>query len=169
MKKLVLTLIFLSLAVHAFAQEPKPAHQRETLKEKLIGIFVKTFAKSYVATHNLEKFKEKNIKKLRKMDEVKFQRVYGKIYKEMMADLPQPLKDMWGVSENMTREKAIARLNAFTTKKQIYKIINSVPNTMIAQHFKKHKEDFKETMKSKNGSGVDGTVDQLLVDPTGSS
>ncbi len=164
MKKFILTLIFLSLTVHSFAKEPTPVPRRETLKEKFIGTLVKTFAKSYVATQNLEKFKEKNIKKLLKMDEAKFQRVYSKVYKEMMVDLPQSLKDMWGVCEDMTRAKAIARLNSFTSKKEIYKIINSIPNKMIAEHFKKYKDEFKKTMK-KNGSGVDGAVDELLVDP----
>lgn len=169
MRKVILTLIFLSLAVNAFAAEQAPAKRRETLKEKFIGTFVKTFAKSYVATHNLEKFKEKNIKKILKMDEAKFQRVYTKIYKEMMVDLPQSLKDAYGVSEDMTREKAIARIKEFTNKRQIYKMINAVPNKMIAQHFKKHKNEFKKTMKKEGGSGVDGMVDQLLEDPAASS
>ncbi len=164
MKKMILTCMILFLASHSFAKEQKVRHRRETLKEKVVGTFVKSFAKSYIATHNLEKFKEKNIKKLLKMDEAKFQRVYSKIYKEMMIDVPQHLKDMWGVRENMTREKAIERLKSFTSKKQIYQLINSIPNQMIAKHFKKHKDEFNKTMK-KNGSGVDGAVDQLLEDP----
>lgn len=168
MKKLILTLIFICLAVNGFAKEQAPANQRATLKEKLIGTFVKTFAKSYVATHNLEKFKEKNIKKLLKMDEAKFQRVYKKIYREMIVDLPQHLKDMYGVTEDMTREKAIARINEFKTKKQIYKMINAVPNKMIAQHLKNHKKDFEKAM-DKKGSGVDGAIDQLMEDPAASS
>lgn len=168
MKKMILTLMILSLAVNSFAKERGPNHRRETLKEKFVGTFVKTFAKSYIATHNLEKFKEKNIKKLLKMDEAKFQRVYSKIYKEMMVDLPQHLKDMWGVEQEMTREKAIARLKSFTTKKQVYRMINSIPNKMIAKHFKKHKKEFNKAMK-KNGSGVDSAVDQLLEDPITSS
>ena len=163
MKKLLLTLIILSLTVNAFAKEQVTKRPRETFKEKFVGTFVKTFAKSYVATQNLEKFKEKNIKKLLKMDEAKFQRVYSKIYQEMMVDLPQSLKNMWGV-ENLTRAKAIERLKSFKTKGEFYKIINSIPNKMIAQHFKKHKNEFKKTMK-KNGSGVDGAVDELLEDP----
>ena len=101
------------------------------------------------------------------MDEAKFQRVYKKIYKEMIVDLPQHLKDMYGVSEDMTREKAIARINSFTNKKQIYKMINSVPNKMIAQHFKNHKSDFKKAMNG--NSGADKVVDQLLADPAVSS
>lgn len=170
MKKLIITLMFLSLSVNGFAKEQPPApqqvpaQQRETFKEKLVGTFVKTFAKTYIATHNLEKFKEKNIKKVLKMDEAKFQRVYKKIYREMIVDLPQHLKDMYGVTENMTREKAVARINAFENKKQIYQMINAVPNKMIARHFKKHKKEFKKTMQ-KDGSGVDGMVDQLLADP----
>lgn len=168
MKKLILTLIALSLSFNAFASQEKPMSHRETLKEKLVGSFVKTFAKSYVATHNLEKFKEKNVRKLRKMDEAKFQRVYRKIYNEMVKDLPQSLKDMYGVSEDMTREKAIARINAFNNKKQIYRMINALPNKMIAQHFQKHKKEFNQTMKKK-GSGVDGMVDELLTDPGVSS
>lgn len=167
MKKLVLTLIFVCLAVNGFAEEPVPANQRATLKEKLIGTFVKTFAKSYVATHNLEKFKEKNIKKLLKMDEAKFQRVYKKLYNEMIADLPQHLKDMYGVTENMTREKAIARINEFKSKKQIYKMINAVPNKMIAKHFKTHRKEFQKSMK--NDAGVDGAIDRMLADPGVSS
>lgn len=167
MKKLILTFIFLLLAVNVFAKESSPAKQRETLKEKFVGNFVKTFAKTYVATHNLEKFKQKNIKKLLKMDEAKFQRVYKKIYTEMMVDLPQSLKDAYGVTEEMTREKAIERVKAFTSKKQIYTMINAIPNKMIAQHFKKHKGEFKKTMKGK--AGVDGAVDQLLADPAESS
>ena len=167
MKKVILTLLFLSLAVNGFAKDAAVAKQRETLKEKFIGTFVKTFAKSYVATHNLEKFKEKNIKKLRKMDEAKFQRVYKKIYQEMIVDLPQPLKDMWGVSQEMTRDKAIERIKAFTNKKEIYTMINAIPNKMIAQHFKNHKQEFKRAMKSK--SNADGLVDQLLADPAEAS
>ena len=97
------------------------------------------------------------------MDEAKFQRVYSRIYKEMIVDMPQSLKDMYGVSEDMTREKAIARINAFENKKQIYQMINAVPNKMIAQHFSKHKDEFKKTIKG--NSGVDGMVDQLLIDP----
>ncbi len=127
---------------------------------------VKTFAKTYVATTNLQKFKEKNIKKILKMDEAKFQRVYGKIYREMIVDLPQALKDSYGVTEKMTKEKAIAQINSFTSKKQIYNMINAIPNKMIAQHFKKHKAEFNKTLKGKK---ADGLVDQLLEDPAASN
>ena len=167
MKKVILTLMFLSLAATGFAKEAVEAKQRETLKEKFVGTFVKTFAKTYVATHNLEKFKEKNIRKLRKMDDAKFQRVYKKIYQEMIVDLPQSLKDMWGASEEMTREKAIERVKSFTSKKEIYKMINAIPNKMIARHYKKHKKEFKRAMKSK--PDADGVVDQLLADPAETS
>ena len=78
------------------------------------------------------------------MDEAKFQRVYSKIYSEMMVDLPQHLKDMWGVEEDMTREKAIARLNSFKSKKQIYKIIarydEPIPEYFKTQEFLKQLE-----------------------------
>lgn len=168
MKKILLIILCLSLAGNAFAKEEKTIRRLDTFKERIVGSFVKTFAKTYIATCNLEKFKEKNIKKIRKMDEAKFQRVYGKVYQEVMIDLPQSLKMTWGISENMTREKAIAQLKSFTNKKQIYKLINSIPNQMIAKHFEKHKNEFNKTMK-KDGSGVDAAVDQLLSDPGVSS
>ncbi len=178
MRKLLLMIALLCFATNGWAQEQgsvnaaaaalqAPVKHRETLKEKLIGTFVKTFAKTYIASHNLEKFKQKNIKKVLKMDEAKFQRVYKKIYKEMIIDLPEHLKDMYGVTEYMTRDKAVERINAFKTKRDIYRMINALPNKMIAQHFKKHKKEFNQTMK-KNGSGVDGMVDQLLADPAAS-
>ncbi len=167
MKKLIFTLIFLSLTLNCFAKVPATVKQRETLKDKFIGTLVKAFAKSYVAATNLQKFKEKNIKKILKMDEAKFQRVYGKIYKEMIVDLPQSLKESYGVREKMTREDVIAKINSFTNKKQIYNMINAIPNKMIAKHYKTHKNEFKKTMK--NSSGADGLVDQLLADPATSS
>ncbi len=165
MKKILLTFLFLCLCASSFAQNPSDVKTRETLKEKIIGSLVKTFAKSYVAATNLEKFKQKNIKKILKMDEAKFQRVYGKIYREMMVDLPQSLKDSYGVTEKMTKAKAIAQINSFTSKKQIYNMINVIPNKMIAQHFEKHKDEFNKTLKSKK---ADGLVDQLLEDPAAS-
>lgn len=160
MKKAVLALIFLSFAANCFAAE----RERETLREKCVGFFVKTFAKTYVATTSLKKFKEKNIKKIKKMDEAKFQRVYAKIYKEIMVDLPQELKDKYGVTEDMTRDKAIARINSFNNKKKIYRLINAVPNKMIARHFVKHKDEFNKTMKKRKQS-PDQLIDQLLEDP----
>jgi len=166
MKRLVLMMMFVCLSVNGFASEGS-VKQRETLKEKIIGTFVKTFAKTYIATHNLEKFKQKNIKKLIKMDEAKFQRVYKRIYHEMMVDLPHALKEQYGVTKEMTRAKAIERINAFRNKRQIYTMINAIPNTMIARHFKKHKKEFKRAMKK--DSGVDGLVDEMLKDPGVSS
>lgn len=151
-----MTLLLLSLPATSFAGE------LETLREKLIGSTVKTFAKTYIATTNLKKFKEKNIKKLNKMDEQKFQRVYNKIYQEMMKDLPQSLKDSWGVEEQMTRAKAIERINSFKNKRQIYRLINAIPNPMIARHYQKHREEFKKNMKEKK---VDQVVDDVLADP----
>lgn len=166
MKKTLLILMLLALTVNGFAQEPQFVMERETLKEKVIGRMVKVFAKTYIATSNLKKFKEKNIRKIRKMDEAKFQRVYGKIYKEMMVDLPQSLKDNYGVAEHMTREKAIVQINAFTNKKKIYKLINAIPNKMIAKHFANHKDEFNKTMKGKK---VDQLLDQILEDPAASN
>ncbi len=166
MKKIILVLLFLALSVPSFAKDRPAAKPHDTLKEKLIGSLVKSFAKSYVSATNLQKFKEKNIKKILKMDEAKFQRVYGKIYREMIVDLPQDLKESYGVSEKMTKEKAIAQINSFTSKKQIYKMINAIPNKMIAQHFVKHKGEFKKTMK---GNKADGLVDQLFEDPAASN
>ncbi len=166
MKKIAVTLLILLLCSTSFAKSSLPAKQKETLKDKLVGSLVKSFAKSYVAATNLQKFKEKNIKKIKKMDEAKFQRVYGKIYREMIVDLPQSLKDSYGISEKMTKEKAIAQINSFTSKKQIYQMINAIPNKMIAQHFAKHKGDFNKTIKGKK---ADGIVDQLLEDPAASN
>ncbi len=164
MKTTIFFLLFVALSTASFANG-HPLKSRDTLKDKLIGSMVKSFAKTYVATTNLQKFKEKNIKKILKMDEAKFQRVYGKIYREMIVDLPQELKDSYGISEKMTKQQAIAQINSFTSKKQIYRMINAIPNKMIAQHFAKHKGEFKKTIKGKN---ADGLVDQLLEDPAGS-
>lgn len=165
MKILITFIITFLIATNVLAKEQGTVvYKRETLREKIIGSFVKTFAKTYVATHNLDKFKEKNIRKIRKMDEAKFQRAYRRIYEEMVKDLPQHLKDMYGITKEMTREKAIARINMFRNKSQIYQMINAIPNKMIALHFKKHRQEFNKTMKE-SGTGVDGMVDQLLTDP----
>lgn len=165
MKKFILALIFLSFSLNCLAAQEAEGQRLESLREKLVGSMVKTFAKTYVATNNLQKFKEKNIKKILKMDEAKFQRVYGKIYNEMIKDLPQSIKDEYGIKEHMTREMAIAQINAFTSKQQVYKMINAIPNRMIALHYAKHRNEFNKSIKNKN---VDGIVDNMLVDPAAS-
>ncbi len=157
MKKVIFTLIFLAFTTNCFAQD------RETLKEKFIGIMVKTFAKTYIATTNLKKFNEKNIRKIKKMDEQKFQRVYAKIYREMIIDLPEPVRETYGATEHMTREKAIAQINTFKNKKRIYKLINAIPNKLIAKQFVQHREEIQKTMKDNN---VDRAIDHMLADPT---
>ena len=72
-EKALLIFLFLSVAVNGFASPPLPIHAKAkansdgTVRERLIGSFFKTFAKTYVAINDLQKFKEKNIKKILKM------------------------------------------------------------------------------------------------------
>jgi hypothetical protein len=109
------------------------AQKTKEFKEFIVGTAVKLFAKGYVAATDIDKIKETNITKLRKMDDQEFVNKYKAIYSDMKG-LPQDVKTAYGIDEKMDRFTAITKIQS-AGKKDLYTIIDSIPDAFIAKHF----------------------------------
>ena len=126
---------FLLLVVILFFQDPVFA-ETATIGEKVVGKTIKTVVRIAVATTNIKKVKKKLVKKLELMDDEKFRIQYDKFH-ELLKDLPPDIKATYKVSLRMTREQMIKNIES-ADKKQIYKIISSIPDETIAGLFKEY-------------------------------
>jgi hypothetical protein len=102
-------------------------------KEFIIGTAVKLFAKGYVAATDIDKMKETNISKLKKMNEQEFASKYTTIYGDMKG-LPQDVKTAYGIDEKMDKSAAIGKIQS-AGKKDLYKIIDNIPDAFITKYF----------------------------------
>lgn len=101
---------------------------------KVIGTTIKTVVKIVVATTNLEKTKKKIIDKIENIDEKKFRERYTELH-ELIGDLPPDIKDTYKVTPHMTKEQMIENVRT-VDKKEIYRIINRIPDKTVARLFK---------------------------------
>ena len=116
-----------------------------SMGEKIIGLTFKSLAKAYVVTLNINKFKEKYINKLERMEEEKFRTRYAKVY-ESIKELPPHLKATYGITEHMAKEEAIRNIESLE-KKKAYEVINAIPDKLIAKLFKQHLSEKKEEIQ----------------------
>lgn len=124
---------------HVFAQE------NSNMEERIIGSTFKSLAKTFVAMADMHKLKKDNTDKLHKMDEVKFQRQYAKMY-EIIKELPPAVKKSYGVTEHMAKEQAIKNTESLD-KKKAYELIDAIPDTVIARQFKKYLSERKQEIQ----------------------
>lgn len=120
----------------------------EDFADKIIGSTFKLLAKSFVAVVNIAELKKYNIKKINKMDDEKFRKHYRNAYL-IIKDLPEWIKTQYGVAENMSREQAIQN-TASLNKKDIYKILDAIPNRFIADKFRIYLRETKEEIEGAN-------------------
>jgi hypothetical protein len=102
-------------------------------KEFIVGTAVKLFAKGFIAVTDINKTKEANIAKLRKMNDQEFTNKYTTIYSDL-KDLPQNVKTIYGIDEKMDRSAAITKIQS-ADKKDLYIVIDSIPDTFIVKYF----------------------------------
>ncbi len=126
-KILSLLIIFLFL---------RPSLAEAGLGEKVISSTVKTVVKTAVAVTNLEKTKKKLVNKLDAMDEEEFRVRYAEFYK-LIKDLPEDIKTTYKVTPYMTKDQMVKNINS-VNKKEIYAIINRIPDKTVADLFKEY-------------------------------
>ena len=128
--------IILLLILNLCFQNCLFAEEKASAQDRIIGSTFKTLAKAFVATVDINKLKKNNIDKLNKMDEGKFKKHYVKVY-GVIKDLPDNLKARYLVAEDFTKEEAIKDIKSLD-KKKLYEIIDSIPDTIIAQQFRQY-------------------------------
>ena len=97
---------------------------------------IKTLARGFVQTIDLEKAKTKHIKSLLKMNEAKFQKRYTEIY-DVLKSVPLALRIHYGVTEHMTKKDAIKDIRRLD-KTDLVQIIDGLPDQVIIQYVKNY-------------------------------
>jgi len=127
------------------------AADKISLQDRAISSTFKNLAKGYVAVVNMDKFKESNMLRINKLSPDSYKREYARVY-EVIKELPPDLKIKYGISQEMPREQLIADIASFD-KNKIYKLIDSIPDTIIVGEFKKQLNKKKPGVGKSNLAG----------------
>ena len=127
-------MIKILLAILLFLPGKVCADGVNELSDHAIAATVKTLAKAFVQTVDLEKFKAKHIRSLSKMTEEKFQKRYVEIY-DVLKDIPAELRVKYGVTEHLDRTEAVKNIGHLD-KTDLVQIINGIPDQAVIKHVK---------------------------------
>jgi hypothetical protein len=118
------------LAAHATvrADEPTP------FEAAMAGGTIKTLARAFIATMNLDDVKSNAVEKLNRMGPEHYRWQYGQYYK-VIKDLPPRLKRRYGVVEDMPKAQLVRNILSLD-KKQFYEIVEAIPDATIAREIK---------------------------------
>ena len=141
-----------ALALVLCFQGPVLAAEQVTVQDRVVGGTFKTMAKAYIATVDIRQLKDKNIKRVENMHDDRFEKKYAEVYK-VIKGLPSALRKKYGIRENMTKAQVIAVIRSLD-KKQIYEIIDQVPDPMISQQF-------NAQFSQKDGAPRENLTDQV--------
>jgi hypothetical protein len=147
MKRFLLVVAF-ALCFQGLALAAEPV----TVQERFVGGTFKTMAKAYIATADIRQLKDKNIDRIENMRDDWFDKKYAEVYK-VIKDLPLKLRTKYGIKDNMTKAQVIAVIRSLD-KKQIYEIIDQVPDPMIS-------EQFNAQFSQKDGNAKEGLTDRI--------
>ena len=104
--------------------------------QQIISAVLKSLARAFIATADIEKIKRENIAKIERMRQDKFEVRRAKIM-QAVKDMPAPIKEKYLLSENMSKDDAIMAIYLLD-KKRLYEIIDAAPDAMLARLFKEH-------------------------------
>ncbi len=115
---------------------PLAAKDDLSVEDQLVGVMFKNLAKAYVSVSDYERLKKDTILRLKGMEDERFKACYAKSL-AVISEFPQEVKIKYGINENMKRRDAIKKLGKWD-KKKVCQIIDSVPEGVIAKHFKEY-------------------------------
>lgn len=123
----VLLVLFLITGSLGFAR----AGEAAGVQAAVVGSSVKTLARAFVATADLDEVKAVIIEKLSRMKPEIYRRQYARRYR-VIKDLPDGLKKKYGLVEHLPKDRMIAVIRSWDKKKS-YEIIEAVPNETLAR------------------------------------
>ncbi len=123
------------------------------IDDRFISTSIKLMLKSYILTADLKEIKKAHIERLKNMKEESFKEELNRFCNELKGS---PLEGIYGISINSTREEVISVIDRLD-KKEINKIVNSLPDKLIADRIKNYfssrhkmysnKKDFLKNLK----------------------
>jgi Mg/Co/Ni transporter MgtE len=85
---------------------------------------------------------------MNKMSDEKFNKRYARVYR-VIRYMPDKLKSEYGIAENMSREQVIKNINSLD-KDRMYEIVDAIPDTAIANEFKRYLDRKKQDIAKSN-------------------
>ena len=144
MFKSIFLVAWLVMGVCMFARAEAPTKAEISMA----GGTIKTLAKAYIVTANLDQLKNSIIEKLNKLGPERYRQKYAAYY-AVIRELPARLKSRYGITENMTREH-LTRTVLSLNKAGIYELIEAIPDRVIAQEVKSYFDKDDPELKDKN-------------------
>ncbi len=146
---LILLLLLSNNLVFALAADVSTAQLQDavSLEDKIISYAFKGIARAFVSVVDIDKLKKSNIEKLNNMKEEKFKKQYALAYKVIKeCDF---LASNYGMREDMAKLETIRKIESLD-KKEIYGIIEAIPDTVIATQFKNYLSGRKQDLEKYN-------------------
>lgn len=131
----------------AGAPAAEASGQKTCAEDILVGSMFKTMAKAYLATADIEGFKENTLSQLNAFDEPGFHRHYARFFR--VVDKSPRLSKEFGLSPDMTREKARAVVRSLD-KNKLSRMVDAVPNPVVNEEFKLYLSREKIKSRDKN-------------------
>jgi len=159
--RVILFSAILFLAISIYYQSYALAPQEVNFTERIVGTAFKNLAKAFVLVADLNKLKENNIAKLKRMDQDKFRKRYAEVYR-VIKYLPDKIKHSYRITEAMTINEAIADIGLLD-EKRIYEIIDSIPDAAIAGQFRQYLEARKHQLQGSNLNEQIGKIWNAII------
>lgn len=125
---------------------PVFAQEKTSVSDVFISATIKTMARTFVALEDIDKLKKDNIADLNRMDDLRFQKRYLKVY-AVLKDLPEGIRSKYNIRYDMTREEVIKQLENLD-KTKMYEVIDELPDYSVAREFRlyvpRHTREFQE-------------------------
>jgi len=132
------------------------AEEKVDFKDKLVASTFKALAKTFIATADIDRLKRDNIRKIDKMNEIKFRKKFKEIY-IIIKDLPISIRLEYGIREDMTKEQVMGEIGSLN-KATIYRLIDRIPDTFIATQFRNYMVHGKQEIQQNNLAGQIGKI-----------
>ena len=137
LKEIALILLFFPTMVYA--------DHTNNLSDHVVASTIKTLAKGFVQTMDVEKMKAKQTQAILKMDDVKFHKRFIEI-SDVLKDLPPDLQAQYGFKENMTKEDVVMKIQNLD-KKILITMIDEVPDQLIIKQLKNYLRQTADQVK----------------------
>jgi len=153
-KILVSVIIVAGLSLSVFAQE------KISTEDKIIGSTCKGLFSMFLSVNDFDKLKKESIAKVKKMDDVKFNKKYTEVY-PIIRDLPPGLVEKYHIRKDFTREDALRNM-AMMDKNEAFRVINIIPDEFFAKKLKEYFAKNKNAQSKNFAESVNNLWNTIL-------
>lgn len=130
--------------------------EKDKAEYQIIGFAFRVLAKGFVSMADMEKLKINAINKINKMDEASFHARYMDFYEHIQDD--QFFTGKFRLHKDMNKPEAIEKIKSLD-KAKLSKIIDSVPDIVVANEFKRYL--FKNNQEPPKSNDVKNIFDSF--------